>query len=212
MGLKDLHAASVKRIKGGMLAYAELQKLRDGDRSEATKQAFDTHKDDLGYGLLLKKYTANVVDADAAMIEKAANDTIPRVAPLFWTFRVMVASGFTMLFIFAMAFYYCATRVADQKRWLMRMAVWGIPLPWIAAETGWFVAEFGRQPWTISGILPTHLSVSSVSSEQLWISIGGFALFYTVLLIIEMYLMLKYVRLGPSSLHTGRYCLEQSAH
>jgi cytochrome d ubiquinol oxidase subunit I len=195
-----------------MLAYAELQKLRDGDRSEATKQAFDTHKDDLGYGLLLKKYTANVVDADAAMIEKAANDTIPRVAPLFWTFRVMVASGFTMLFIFAMAFYYCATRVADQKRWLMRMAVWGIPLPWIAAETGWFVAEFGRQPWTISGILPTHLSVSSVSSEQLWISIGGFALFYTVLLIIEMYLMLKYVRLGPSSLHTGRYCLEQSAH
>ena len=212
MGLKDLHAASVKRIKGGMLAYAELQKLRDGDRSEATKQAFETHKDDLGYGLLLKKYTANVVDADAAMIEKAANDTIPRVAPLFWTFRVMVASGFTMLFIFAMAFYYCATRVADQKRWLMRMAVWGIPLPWIAAETGWFVAEFGRQPWTISGILPTHLSVSSVSSEQLWISIGGFALFYTVLLIIEMYLMLKYVRLGPSSLHTGRYCLEQSAH
>ena len=212
MGLKDLHAGSVERIKGGMLAYAELQKLRSGDRSEATKQAFSKHKDDLGYGLLLKKYTANVVDADAAMIEKAANDTIPRVAPLFWTFRVMVASGFTMLFIFAMAFYYCATRVADQKRWLMRMAVWGIPLPWIAAETGWFVAEVGRQPWTISGILPTHLSVSSVSSEQLWISIGGFALFYTVLLIIEMYLMLKYVRLGPSSLHTGRYCLEQSAH
>ncbi len=212
MGLKDLHAGSVERIKGGMLAYAELQKLRGGDRSEATKQAFASHKDDLGYGLLLKKYTPNVVDADAAMIEKAANDTIPRVAPLFWTFRVMVASGFTMLFIFAMAFYYCATRVADQKRWLMRMAVWGIPLPWIAAETGWFVAEVGRQPWTISGILPTHLSVSSVSSEQLWISIGGFALFYTVLLIIEMYLMLKYVRLGPSSLHTGRYCLEQSAH
>jgi cytochrome d ubiquinol oxidase subunit I len=212
MGLKDLHAGSVERIKGGMLAYAELQKLRGGDRSEATKQAFASHKDDLGYGLLLKKYTPNVVDADAAMIEKAANDTIPRVAPLFWTFRIMVASGFTMLFIFAMAFYYCATRVADQKRWLMRMAVWGIPLPWIAAETGWFVAEVGRQPWTISGILPTHLSVSSVSSEQLWISIGGFALFYTVLLIIEMYLMLKYVRLGPSSLHTGRYCLEQSAH
>jgi cytochrome d ubiquinol oxidase subunit I len=212
MGLKDLHAGSVERIKGGMLAYAELQKLRSGDRSEATKQAFANHKDDLGYGLLLKKYTPNVVDADAAMIEKAANDTIPKVAPLFWTFRVMVASGFTMLFIFAMAFYYCATRVADQKRWLMRMAVWGIPLPWIAAETGWFVAEVGRQPWTISGILPTHLSVSSVSSEQLWISIGGFALFYTVLLIIEMYLMLKYVRLGPSSLHTGRYCLEQSAH
>ena len=211
MGLKDLREQSVEKIKSGMIAYGELQKLRSGDRSETTKASFNAHKDDLGYGLLLKKYTEHVTNADAVMIDKAANDTIPKVAPLFWTFRIMVASGFTMLFIFAMAFYYCATRVADQKRWLMRMAVWCIPLPWIAAETGWFVAEVGRQPWTIAGVLPTHLSVSSIISEQIWFSIGGFALFYTVLLIIEMYLMIKYVRLGPSSLHTGRYCFEKPA-
>ncbi|OAI18896.1 cytochrome d terminal oxidase subunit 1 [Methylomonas koyamae] len=208
-GLKDLRKESAQRIESGMVAYGELQKLRAGDLS--AKPAFEAHKADLGYGLLLKKYTDQVVDADAAMIAKAANDTIPHVAPLFWTFRIMVACGFTMLFVFAMSFYYCATRVADQKRWLMRMAVWCIPLPWIAAETGWFVAEYGRQPWTISGVLPTHMSVSSLSSEQLWFSLAGFALFYTVLLIIEMYLMLKYVRLGPSSLHTGRYHFEQSA-
>lgn len=208
-GLKDLRKESAERIKSGMIAYGELQKLRAGDLS--AKPAFEAHKADLGYGLLLKKYTGRVTDADAAMIQQAANDTIPQVAPLFWTFRIMVACGFTMLFIFAMSFYYCATRVADQKRWLMRMAVWCIPLPWIAAETGWFVAEYGRQPWTISGVLPTHMSVSSLSADQLWFSIGGFALFYTVLLIIEMYLMLKYVRLGPSSLHTGRYYFEQSA-
>jgi len=206
-GLKDLRAESAERIKSGMVAYGELQKLRAGDLS--AKPAFEAHKADLGYGLLLKKYTDKVVDADAATIQKAANDTIPKVSPLFWTFRIMVACGFTMLFIFGMTFYYCATRVADQKRWLLRMAVWCIPLPWIAAETGWFVAEVGRQPWTISGVLPTHMSVSSLSADQLWFSIGGFALFYTVLLIIEMYLMLKYVRLGPSSLHTGRYCFEQ---
>ncbi|BBL60150.1 cytochrome ubiquinol oxidase subunit I [Methylomonas koyamae] len=208
-GLKDLRKESAQRIESGMVAYGELQKLRAGDLS--AKPGFEAHKADLGYGLLLKKYTDKVVDADAAMIAKAANDTIPHVAPLFWTFRIMVACGFTMLFVFAMSFYYCATRVADQKRWLMRMAVWCIPLPWIAAETGWFVAEYGRQPWTISGVLPTHMSVSSLSSEQLWFSLAGFALFYTVLLIIEMYLMLKYVRLGPSSLHTGRYHFEQSA-
>lgn len=211
MGLKDLKQQSVEKIKNGMVAYGDLQKLRAGDRSDATKASFNAHKEDLGYGLLLKKYTDQVTNADAAMIDKAANDTIPKVAPLFWTFRIMVACGFTMLFIFAMAFYYCATRVADQKRWLMRMAFWCIPLPWIAAETGWFVAEVGRQPWTISGVLPTNLSVSSISSEQLWFSIGGFALFYTVLLIIEMYLMIKYVRLGPSSLHTGRYFFEKTA-
>ena len=163
-GLKELREESVTRIRSGMIAYAELQKLRSVDNSAAVKQRFDEHKADLGYGLLLKKYTQNVVDADEAAIQKAASDTIPKVAPLFWTFRVMVACGFTMLFIFAMAFYYCATRVADQKRWLMRMAVWCIPLPWIAAETGWYVAESGRQPLTISGVLPTHISVSSISS------------------------------------------------
>ncbi|WP_020481309.1 cytochrome ubiquinol oxidase subunit I [Methylomonas sp. MK1] len=207
-GLKDLREDSVVRIQSGMVAYDNLQKLRAGDNSPSVKQHFADHKADLGYGLLLKKYTDKVTDADAATIQKAANDTIPKVAPLFLTFRIMVACGFIMLFIFAMTFYYCATRVADQKRWLLRMAVWCIPLPWIAAETGWFVAEVGRQPWTISGVLPTHMSVSSLSAGQLWFSIGGFALFYTILLIIEMYLMLKYVRLGPSSLHTGRYCFE----
>jgi cytochrome d ubiquinol oxidase subunit I len=211
-GLKELREDSLVRVKSGVVAYGELQKLRSGDHSDARLQAFNAHKADLGYGLLLKKYTEQVVDATPAQIEQAADDTIPKVAPLFWTFRVMVACGFTMLFVFAMTFYYCATRVADQKRWLLRMAVWCIPLPWIAAETGWFVAEFGRQPWTISGILPTHLSVSSVSSGQLWFSIGGFALFYTVLLVIELYLMKKYVSIGPSSLHTGRYYYEQASN
>jgi cytochrome d ubiquinol oxidase subunit I len=209
-GLKDLRNESVARIKSGMIAYGELQKLRGGDSSPETKGRFEVHRANLGYGLLLKKYTERVTDADEAMILKAASDTIPRVAPLFWTFRVMVASGFTMLFIFVMAFYYCATRVADRKRWLLKLAIWSIPLPWIAAETGWFVAEYGRQPWTISGVLPTHLSVSSLSSGQLWFSLAGFAFFYTVLLVIELYLMIKYVRLGPSSLHTGRYFHEQA--
>ncbi|MFA5984880.1 MAG: cytochrome ubiquinol oxidase subunit I [Methylococcaceae bacterium] len=213
IGLKELRENSVERIKQGMLAYADLQKLRSGDVSATTREHFELNKADLGYGLLLKKYTDKVVDADAAMIQKAADDTVPKVAPLFWTFRIMVASGFTLLFVFAMAFYYCATRVADQKRWLMQMAVWCIPLPWIAAETGWFVAEFGRQPWTISGVLPTHLSVSSINSQQIWFSLAGFAFFYTVLLVIELYLMRKYIRMGPSSLRTGRYFFEQqTAH
>ena len=122
----------------------------------------------------------------------------------------MVGCGFIMLFVFGLAFYYCATRVADQKRWLMKLAVWSIPLPWVAAETGWVVAEYGRQPWTISGVLPTHMSVSNLTSDQLWFSLMGFLVFYTILLIIEMFLMIKYVKLGPSSLHTGKYHFEST--
>jgi len=211
LGIKDLREDSTRRIRNGMIAYGELAKLRAGDKSEATRARFDQHKVDLGYGLLLKKYTEEPANASEEMIRKAAADTIPRVAPMFWVFRLMVAAGFTMLFVFAMSFYYCATRVADQKRWLLRLAVWCIPLPWIASEAGWFVAEYGRQPWTISGVLPTSMSVSSISTAQLWFSIGGFLFFYTALLVIEMYLMIKYIRLGPSSLHTGRYHFETKA-
>jgi cytochrome bd ubiquinol oxidase subunit I len=209
-GLKDLYKDNLVRIRNGIKAYADLQKMRAGQKDATTIASFEKNRSDLGYGLLLKKYTAKVVDADDAMIAKAAKDSLPKVAPLFWSFRVMVACGFTMLFIFTMAFYYCATRVADQKRWLMKLAVWCIPLPWVAAETGWFVAEYGRQPWTISGVLPTHMSVSNLTTDQLWFSLMGFLVFYTILLIIEMFLMIKYVKLGPSSLHTGKYHFEST--
>jgi cytochrome d ubiquinol oxidase subunit I len=73
------------------------------------------------------------------------------------------------------------------------------------------VAEYGRQPWTIAGILPTHLSASNVPASNLYFSLAGFALFYTVLLVVELTLMFKYARLGPSALHTGKYHWEQQA-
>ena len=80
-----------------------------------------------------------------------------------------------------------------------------LPMPWVAIEMGWFVAEYGRQPWTIYGVLPTHLSVSNISVANVYGSLLGFVAFYTFLLIIEMYLMIKYVKKGPASLGTGRY-------
>ncbi|MEJ2345338.1 MAG: cytochrome ubiquinol oxidase subunit I [Gammaproteobacteria bacterium] len=208
-GLKDLMAQHEKRIRNGMNAYALLQKLRSGHYTDADKQAFEKVKGDLGYGLLLKRYTPDVVDATEAQIRQATRDTIPKVAPLFWTFRIMVAAGFLMLFIFAASFYYCAKRQAGQKRWLLRLALYSIPLPWIAAETGWFVAEYGRQPWSIGEVLPTSLSTSSLQTGDLWFSLAGFVGFYTLLLVVELFLMFRFARLGPSSLHTGRYALEQ---
>jgi len=208
-GIKELKAQHEVRIRNGMHAYALLQKLRSGHYTEADKQAFEDAKADLGYGLLLKRYAPNVVDATTAQIKQAVNDTIPKVAPMFWAFRIMVGSGFLMLFIFAASFYYCAKRQAGQKRWLMKMALFGIPLPWIAAETGWFVAEYGRQPWSIGEVLPTYLSTSTLQTGDLVFSLAGFIGFYTLLLVVELYLMFRFARLGPSSLHTGRYALEK---
>jgi cytochrome bd ubiquinol oxidase subunit I len=207
-GIDQLEARAVERIKSGIIAVKALEQLRAKTADDATKASFEEHKDDLGYGLLLKKYTADVSLATPEMIAQAARNSIPRVAPMFWTFRIMVALGFSFFALFALSFWYSAKNTFQEKRWLLRWALWFIPLPWIASEMGWFVAEYGRQPWTIFGILPTNLSTSTISVNSLYGSLAGFMFFYTGLLVVEMYLMFKYARLGPSSLGTGRYAGE----
>jgi cytochrome d ubiquinol oxidase subunit I len=209
-GLSDLLVQHEARIRNGMVAYGLLEQVRAGDKSAATLAAFDAVKQDLGYGLLLKKYTSRVTDANAEQIRQAAQDTIPNVFSLFWSFRLMVLSGVLMLGLFIFAFWASARKNEEHKPWLLKWALWSLPLPWVATQTGWFVAEHGRQPWSIGEVLPTHLSASSVSGSDVWGSLLALVAFYSVLLVIEMYLMIKFARLGPSSLHTGRYHFEQT--
>lgn len=204
-GIKDLEKQHEERIRNGMIAYEYLEKLRGGEDTPENIAKFDTLKDDLGYGLLLKRYTRNVVDATEEHIQKAVKDSIPQVGPMFWSFRIMVGCGVIMLGVFVLAFYYNAHRIIEQKRWLLWAAVWSIPLPWIAIEFGWIVAEYGRQPWAISEILPTFLATSSLTVNDLLISITGFLVFYTGLAAVEGWLMLRFIKQGPSSLHTGKY-------
>jgi len=207
-GIDELEANAAKRIERGIVAVQMLEQLRkskDGEIDPTVRERFEQHKDDLGFGLLLKKYTADVGAATPQMIAQAARDSIPKVAPMFWTFRIMVFLGFSFALLFALSFWYSAKNTFHEKRWLLRWAVWWIPMPWIASEMGWFVAEYGPQPWTIYGVLPPHLSTSTISATSLYGSLAGFLFFYTGLLIVEMYLMFKYARLGPASLGTGRY-------
>nr|WP_321454797.1 cytochrome ubiquinol oxidase subunit I [uncultured Cohaesibacter sp.] len=210
IGIADLKKQHETRIRSGMIAYDYLTKLRAGDKSEETKAAFNEHKADLGYGLLLKRYTDNPMEATDEMITAAVDDSIPHVPYLFWSFRIMVGFGFAMLALFGLSFYYNAKRQIEDKRWLLKLLVICIPLPWLSCELGWFVAEYGRQPWAIGEVLPTFLAASSLTIADLIFSLTGFLAFYTFLLVIEMWLMFKFARLGPSSLHTGRYHHEQS--
>jgi cytochrome d ubiquinol oxidase subunit I len=206
-GLSEILEKNRLRVRTGIKAYAVLQTLRAGNKDPNIRAEFDRYKQDLGYGLLLKRYTENVVDATDQQIELAALSSIPRVVPLFWTFRVMVACGFIMLAIFVFAVIASSIRKCRQN-WLLRASLFMMPLPWIASEMGWFVAEFGRQPWTIAEILPTFLSASSLTELDVYLSLAGYIGLYTVFLIIEVFLMLKYIKLGPSSLHKGRYHFE----
>lgn len=197
VGLKELSANHEQRIRNGMLAYDALTRVRANPDDQAARDELLARQDDLGYGLLLKRYTDNVVDASEAQIQQAVRDSIPPVGPLFWAFRIMVAVGFIMLVLFTWAFFASARRTVGKSPLLLKLAVFSIPLPWIASEAGWFVAEVGRQPWTVGDVLPTWLSVSSLTVGDLIFSLTGFVLLYTVLLVVEMYLMVKFARLGP---------------
>ncbi|MEN2472180.1 cytochrome ubiquinol oxidase subunit I [Burkholderia sp. GS2Y] len=210
-GIRELRETAEKRIRSGIKAYRALEKIRQGDRSTPVMAEWQKYQEDLGYGLLLKKYTPAVVDATEAQIDSAAHDTIPHVAPLFWAFRGMAGLGMWFLLVFGCAFVFMARREIVRRRWVMRMAVFSIPLPWVAAELGWFVAEYGRQPWTISGVLPTYLSASTLAPSDLYFSLAGFVFLYSLLLVVELYLMFKYARKGPSSLGYGRYHFEVSS-
>lgn len=195
-GIEELVAEARQRITKGIGAYQALQDLQQKPDDMQAKLNFAQSADDLGYALLLKRYTEKVVDATPQQIDAAAWDTVPKVAPLFWSFRLMVACGLFFIGLFALAFYFSVRRQLT-KRWFLWMCAASLPLPWVAAELGWFVAEHGRQPWAIEGILPTYLGTSSLASSDLWLSLGGFVFFYTGLAIVELYLMIKYVRLGP---------------
>ena len=198
-GINDLIAESEQRIRSGIIAYDALTTIRAdrNDTAQSVRDTFEAHGGNLGYALLLKRYIDDPREATDAMIAQAAEDSLPRVWPLFWAFRIMVGLGFAFIAVMAYFFWRSSFRGQTYPRWALWGAVAIIPTPWIAAEMGWFVAEYGRQPWTVDGVLPTAMSVSHLSVQDLLITLAGFMIFYTILFIVEVGLMLKYIRKGP---------------
>ena len=135
-GIKNLVAANTARIKSGMIAYGALTQLRAIPQDGSARALFEAHVNDLGYGLLLKRYSPAVTDATPEQIDKAAWDTVPNVATLFWSFRSMVGIGFFFIAFFAFAFWLSAKREFERYRWFLRLATLATPLPWISSELG----------------------------------------------------------------------------
>jgi cytochrome d ubiquinol oxidase subunit I len=200
-GIEQLVGNAEGHIRKGIIAYDALQQIRAaGDTNAVSQEVKDTFADNsqwMGYALLLKRYVDDPRQATDAQITQAANDTVPGVLPLFWAFRIMVGIGFFLILLTGTFFVLSARRALDRHRFLLKVAVFAIPLPWIAAEMGWIVAEFGRQPWIIEGILPTAVAVSNLGASTVLFTIVGFVAIYTVLFIIEMGLMLRAIKAGP---------------
>lgn len=204
-GVDTLEQTAEQRIRNGIPAVAALQTL-SGKAGDADALAqFRAHEADLGYGFLVQRYAPDVNTASDAQIAQAARDTIPEVAPIFWSFRAMVALGLAMLAFFVMSMIYTLRNNVQDKRWLLKVAVWMIPVPFLANEAGWIVAELGRQPWTVYGMLPTWMSASTHSVGYMVFSLVGFVALYTAFIIAEMFLMVRAIRKGPDDPHGGTH-------
>ncbi|HVX57086.1 MAG TPA: cytochrome ubiquinol oxidase subunit I [Candidatus Saccharimonadales bacterium] len=196
-GIEQLVGEAQQRIVSGLEAYKTLMQVRKNPKNEALRTELDKHVNDLGYALLLKKFRPDIENATPEDIARAAASTIPDVPVLFWSFRIMVGVGFWLIALFAVAFWFSATRKLDKYRWFLWAALLTFPLPWVSIELGWVVAEYGRQPWAVVGVLPTALGVSSTSASNVAASIIGFVGFYSALLVADIYLLQKFIRSGP---------------
>lgn len=133
-----------------------------------------------------------------AVQQHGEGNYIPPVTSLFWSFRIMVGVGSLLVLVALLGAFLYKTKRFENALWFLKLLPWMIPLPYIANLTGWFLAEQGRQPWIVYGLQKTADGLStSVPAGYIWISLIGFTLLYGIMALVDVYLILKFVKRGP---------------
>lgn len=179
-----IEPASEKLAKGkialnALRNYKNAKKSHDMEKAEASLKIFRKYEKYLGYGYL-----------------KDPKSIIPPIAITFYSFHIMVGLGTWFLLLFVLLLYFTSTGKIEKKRVVLWAGLFTIPLGYLAGEVGWIVAEVGRQPWAIQGMLPTGVATSQLDSSSVMITIGLFAVLFTSLLIAEIKIMLSQIKIG----------------
>ncbi len=186
-GNKKYNIPSVEsKIKDGKKAlealrtYKEAKKAHDTQTAQEALKTFQKYEHYMGYGYL-----------------KDPKDAVPDVALTFYSFHTMVGLGSWFIILFALTLFFALRRIIEEKRWLLYLALWSIPLGYVAQEAGWIVAEVGRQPWAIQDLLPVGMATSNIATNSVMITFWLFTALFTGLLIAEIRIMLKQISIGP---------------
>jgi len=118
---------------------------------------------------------------------------------VFYSFHIMVALGMYFILLFIIVLFFVYKKDMHKSRWLLWIALWSIPLGYIAGEAGWIVAEVGRYPWAINGVLPLKAALSNISSNSVILTFFLFLVLFSALLTAEIRIMLKQVKKGPAA-------------
>ena len=184
-GIEELKAEGEEKMAKGKVAldaFKQYRQLKDTDPAQAAeaRKVLEENVDYFGYG-----YIEN------------ADELVPNVPLVYWSFRVMVGLGGFLLFLMILVLWAERKGKMSKWTWLQWVALCSIPLVYLAGQAGWIVAEVGRQPWVIEGLLPTKAAVSSVSVGAVQTTFFLFVAIFTLFLAIEIRILLKAIQKGP---------------
>jgi cytochrome d ubiquinol oxidase subunit I len=182
----EYHPSAEEKMARGKLAleaFSDYRELKDSDPAAAAeaRATLDQNIEYFGYGYI-----------------ESRDELVPPVPLIYWAFRVMVGLGGFLLMLMFFVLWAERRRRIENMRWLLWVALLSIPLVYIAGQAGWIVAEVGRQPWTIEGLLPVKAAVSSVSVGAVKTTFWLFVAIFTLFLAIEIRILLKAIKHGPN--------------
>ncbi|TAJ12276.1 cytochrome ubiquinol oxidase subunit I [Marinilabiliaceae bacterium JC017] len=189
-----------EKIKRGYEAQQALKALKKAQKSDPEtykliraqfedQQWINNYFKYFGYG--------NYYDPDPEQLEKNAFKLVPSVSLSFYAFHIMVGLGMHFLALFIVVLWLTFKNKIETKRFILWTAVWTIPLAYIASQSGWIVAEVGRQPWVIQDLMPAMSAVSQIDSSSVMITFWLFAITFVALAIAEVRIMVKQINIGP---------------
>jgi cytochrome d ubiquinol oxidase subunit I len=186
-GDKDHHdiTPAKEKIAQGKIAIEALKNYKAAKKINSLTQAqkelaiFRENEQYFGYGYL-----------------KDEKDIIPNVAITFYSFHIMVALGSWFFALFFLILYFAMVNKLDNQKALLYSALFSIPLGYLAGETGWIVAEVGRQPWAIQDMLPVGMATSQLTTGAVQVTFVMFAVIFTLLLIAEIKIMFTQIKKG----------------
>ena len=172
----------IERGKRAIEAFGEYRALSDSDPAAAAeaRAVLDDNIDYFGYGYI-----------------DSREELVPPVGLVYWAFRVMVGLGGALLLLMGVVLWANYKKRLASMTWLQWAALLSIPLVYIAGQAGWIVAEVGRQPWVIEGLLPVKAAVSSVSVAAVQTTFFIFVAIFTLFLAIELRILMKAIKKGP---------------
>ena len=184
-GIEELKAEGEEKMAKGKVAldaFKQYRQLKDTDPAQAAeaRKVLEENVDYFGYGYI-----------------ESADELEPNVPLVYWSFRVMVGLGGFLLFLMILVLWAERKGKMSKWTWLQWVALCSIPLVYLAGQAGWIVAEVGRQPWVIEGLLPTKAAVSSVSVGAVQTTFFLFVAIFTLFLAIEIRILLKAIQKGP---------------